>query len=740
MCRGARRALPHSRYDGSRDPGVHPVTAPTRHLPPPKQLMSLFVLREGYRVVTTRSGARVVHVRTGGSIDLSPEEVLLFARATAGGVDAADPKLRNVIRRFVTLGVLVSTGGTSTSDQDGLKPGAGEARPAPSAPSSPLPDVAAAQPPKVEGSPVVAALSTLIRPPPVPTSSARPAVSASEPVRSPTLQVFSIAQMAPPAPPDNGQPGDNPSSPPRIASRSADDDTVRLMRADLTVRRREASSLLDVTDPRTGKTFPLYDFELSLARMLDGKRLWREVVEAGQRLGIPVDLVSLRQFVSQLDRYGFLASPGTPPSGPGEGQSTWAPRRKWDDGLRALFQSGLRMHRQGRYAEAANYFEAMLQQDPQNPEASEMLGQSRQRMTGTAPTNTEAILSPPDSGQVSLEQLFFDDEDAPPDFPAPLELSPPAPALPPAAKSRTGVWSAERARPPERPRMRWPILAAIGCSMLAVGIPSYVVLKRDSGAKPAPKKPAKAERQQLAAARADGGSPRLAAGESDGGLAVQPRSVERAVGLLAQSALDAGEQGLRAEPTTREPSAAGVLPSTQGTLIAQRLATPDAGIVAAEPGREWIAAKVENRGRVTMAQVAAPASGILSWTASPNKRVRRGETIGILRENRTLHDRSLVAPKEGLFIPKVQSNDAVSFEQPVADIVYHEAYLQASLADARPQSSWSCEVYQADSAERAGCKIVEVVRRGSKSRVTATTEPLWFDTAPDARVRLAPPQ
>ena len=144
--------------------------------------------------------------------------------------------------------------------------------------------------------------------------------------------------------------------------------------------------------------------------------------------------------------------------------------------------------------------------------------------------------------------------------------------------------------------------------------------------------------------------------------------------------------------------------------------------------------------RLTMAQVAAPASGILSWTASPNKRVRRGETIGILRENRTLHDRSLVAPKEGLFIPKVQSNDAVSFEQPVADIVYHEAYLQASLADARPQSSWSCEVYQADSAERAGCKIVEVVRRGSKSRVTATTEPLWFDTAPDARVRLAPPQ
>src|SRR5215472_226929 len=497
MCLGARRALAHSRYDGSGDPGLHPVTAPTRHLPPPKQLMSLFVLREGYRVVTTRSGARVVHVRTGGSIDLSPEEVLLFARATAGGVDAADPKLRNVIRRFVTLGVLVSAGGTSSSDPDGVKPSAADVAPEPSAPSPPPPDVAAPRPPGVVASPVVAALATLKKPPPLPTSSARPTAAASEPEASPTLQAFSIAQLAPPAPSNTKRARENPSSLPKTTPRATGDETARLMRADLTVRRREASSLMDVTDPRSGKTFPLYDFELSLARMLDGRRLWREVVEAGQRLGIPVDLTSLVQFVSQLDNYGFLAPPGTPPPGPGEGQSTWAPRRKWDEGLRALFQSGMRMHRQGRYAEAANYFEAMLQQDPQNPEASEMLEQSRQRMTGTAPTSTEVILSPPDSGQVSLERLFFDDEDAAPDFPAALELSAPAPALPPAVKSRTGVLSAERARPPERPRMRWRIPAAIGCSMLAaLGIASYIVLKRDFAAKAALKKPAKIERQQ----------------------------------------------------------------------------------------------------------------------------------------------------------------------------------------------------------------------------------------------------
>src|SRR5262249_43126810 len=339
---------------------------------------------------------------------------------------------------------------------------------------------------------------------------------------------------------------------------------------------------------------------------------------------------------------------------------------------------------------------------------------------------------------VSLEQLFFGDHEAAPDLPASFDMSAPAPTLPSAAQSRTGVRSAERARPPERPRMRWPILAAIGCSMLAVGIPSYVLLKRDSGAKPVPKKPAKAEQQQLGAARADGGSPPLAGGEPDAGPAVQPRPVEPAVGLLAHTAPDAG--GSRLEATLREQGDAGAPPGSQGTLSAERLGAPDAGIRAAEPRREWIAAKVENRGRVTMAQVTAPASGVLSWTASPNQRVRRGETIGSLRDDRTSREKSLLAPKDGLFIPKLRTNDTVSFAEAVADIVYHEAYLQASLADARPQSSWSCEVYQADSSERAKCKIVEVVRRGSRSRVTATTEPLWFDTAPDARVRLAPPQ
>src|SRR5260370_6964529 len=70
--------------------------------------MSLFVLREGYRVNATSAGARVVHHSTGKTVDLAPEELQVFARATAGGIDARDPQVRAVIRKFVQLGILVS--------------------------------------------------------------------------------------------------------------------------------------------------------------------------------------------------------------------------------------------------------------------------------------------------------------------------------------------------------------------------------------------------------------------------------------------------------------------------------------------------------------------------------------------------------------------------------------------------------------------------------------------------------
>ncbi len=656
---------------------------------------------------------------------------------------------------------------------------------------------------------------------------------------------------------------------PLVATRSKAEEVVRLFRADLKINRRASSNLLDVTDPQTGKSFPLYDFEISLARMLDGRRAYSDVVDSGQRLGIPVNRESLLQFIRQLDRYGFLAPAETQSKERGEGDM-WAPRQKWDEGLRALFQSGLRMHRQGRYAEAGNYFEAMLQQDPQNPEATEMLDQARQRLTGAPGAMNEAILAPADSRQVSLDDLLIEEDeprhtlaattqpqiadfpaldapradelsaDAPTtdaqtsdtqstELPGTDQLDPgamtSAPPVPSPLRSKTAVWSAERTRPAPRRKIAWlPIGVALGvlATVLVAGWYVYSLEFETSAAaaKLAFKKRLKNGPPKLAASGADGGQTQAAVVVLDAGAVgpttMLPRkdappamatsssqadagsphatpkpelaakadvdagpvpkgSVDAALalkaaldaglankghidaGLANKETIDAGALVLPREATAnvhREPVAAqeaarpvasisipdAGLPTPIARAALERPALPDAGARADEAPGVWIAAKIENRGRVTMGELIAPADGIVSWKASANQRVRRGESIGKLQEKDGSGERSLVAPKDGLFIPKVGNRSAVTESEKLAAIVYHEAYLQALVADAQPEPTWSCEIYHASSSGKASCKIVEVVKRGSKSFVTATTEPIWFDTADDARVRLSPPR
>jgi hypothetical protein len=535
---------------------------------------------------------------------------------------------------------------------------------------------------------------------------------------------------------------------------------------------------LDVADRQTGKTFPLYDFEISLARMLDGRRLYKDVVEAGQRLGIPVNLESLSQFIRQLERYGFLAAPGVQLSDPPEGP-LWAPRQKWDDGLRALFQSGLRMHRQGRYAEAANYFEAMLQQDPQNPEALEMLEQSRQRLGGTLGGNTEAPLTPSDSGQVSLEELFFGGGESPPTAPESPSLPIEAPPALPPMRSKTGVWSAEKAPSVGRRKIAWIPLGFVVGALAAASAGGWFVFETSIGAKPPvaknvnpagpkPGSPPNLDRGggQIATASLDGGTAlaamQMAAPPPPAGPAAQMshvpvRPAEVSADEVAVSApLDAGVSNPGSPATVR--NGTGPAQESLTTAPAANAARADAGtakpasaapverhLVASigsatqETPNEWIAATVDRRGRVTMGEVAAPAKGVISWQASAQQRVKRGEVIGTLRELTSSRERPLVAPKDGIFMPKVSNGAAATRAEKIAAIVYHEAYLQALVADSRPKPTWSCEVYEAASSSTADCKIIEVVRRGSKSFMTATTEPMWFDSARDAKVRVSPP-
>ena len=92
--------------------------------------------------------------------------------------------------------------------------------------------------------------------------------------------------------------------------------------------------------------------------------------------------------------------------------SLWAPRQKWDEGLRNLFQSGLRLYRQGRYAEAIAYFEAMVAQDAENPEALELLNQARQRLSGSPISPNANSLADATQGELVELSLSDSPEDA----------------------------------------------------------------------------------------------------------------------------------------------------------------------------------------------------------------------------------------------------------------------------------------------------------------------------------------
>ena len=121
-------------------------------------------------------------------------------------------------------------------------------------------------------------------------------------------------------------------------------DVVPLLRGDLIITASKASrGTLEVKDPLTERSFTLYDFEVSIARMLDGKRSAAEVLAAANRLGIPVSLPTLKTFLQQLRAYQFIDLKT------GGGDSTWPRRKQWSVGVRELYQSALRLMRTGKY-------------------------------------------------------------------------------------------------------------------------------------------------------------------------------------------------------------------------------------------------------------------------------------------------------------------------------------------------------------------------------------------------------
>jgi hypothetical protein len=147
-------------------------------------------------------------------------------------------------------------------------------------------------------------------------------------------------------------------------------DTVPRLREDLMVSPGEVPGQFEVRDPRGGGALVLYDVELSVARMLDGRRRVAEVLENADRLGIPADVDGLSRFIRSLERHRFLAPPGSPRDGEGRRHP---PRKAWDDRTRARFQAGMKLMRTGRRDEAVPVFQQLLDADPGQVEAGEML-------------------------------------------------------------------------------------------------------------------------------------------------------------------------------------------------------------------------------------------------------------------------------------------------------------------------------------------------------------------------------
>jgi len=122
-------------------------------------------------------------------------------------------------------------------------------------------------------------------------------------------------------------------------------------------------SVFHVEDPRSNRAFGLLDTEVSVARMLDGKRKVQDVLENAAKLGIEVTLDSLQHFISHLKGYRFIDQDIR------EGSTTWPAREAWTEEERRLYQSSMKKLREGQFAEALSLASSLEASDPTSEEA-----------------------------------------------------------------------------------------------------------------------------------------------------------------------------------------------------------------------------------------------------------------------------------------------------------------------------------------------------------------------------------
>jgi multidrug resistance efflux pump len=110
------------------------------------------------------------------------------------------------------------------------------------------------------------------------------------------------------APPNEGGPTTQPFSREAIGAAAWSAPQRPKLRLDLEVQKitKGAQIIFEVRDPKVGSVCTLYDVELAVAQLMDGKRDLDTIVKAGRSVGLPMDLVQLQKFIRQLAAYRFI--------------------------------------------------------------------------------------------------------------------------------------------------------------------------------------------------------------------------------------------------------------------------------------------------------------------------------------------------------------------------------------------------------------------------------------------------
>jgi len=153
------------------------------------------------------------------------------------------------------------------------------------------------------------------------------------------------------------------------------------LRTDLVYKALPRPGHVEVRDLRAGRSFTFFEFEMTIARMFDGRRTLAQVAAASERLGLKATIETLENFLRQLDAFGFLVDstrdPGralpSPPPAPSAPQDAWLPE------LREMYNFALNHARAGQLDEAEQYLVALLEVDGGLAEAKALLADVRSR-------------------------------------------------------------------------------------------------------------------------------------------------------------------------------------------------------------------------------------------------------------------------------------------------------------------------------------------------------------------------